>query len=115
MGWKFRHIELFVSDSARAKRFYVDVLGARITAEQGDGKFLWLDLGGIEILLRPGGSHSSPEAYAQGSVGLVLTTSDVAATKLELESRGLVFEGNDGPDCPTFRDPDGHWFQLVDQ
>ena len=35
--------------------------------------------------------------------------------ELRLEEKGLRFRGNDGSHkCPTFTDPDGNWFQLVD-
>jgi hypothetical protein len=47
-------------------------------------------------------------------VGIVLYCDDLDAKLAELKSRGLEIRGTDGsPRCPTFTDPDGHWFQLV--
>lgn len=44
----------------------------------------------------------------------MLYTDDVEGDVRRLESRGLVFAEPDGPGCPTFCDPDGHWFRLTD-
>lgn len=107
------HWELFCADTAKAREFYTRILGAQVLEEQ-DGGYVWLLLGSLEILLRPGRGESAA-AYAEASQGLVLYTEDLPGTRAALLKRGLVFSGNDGhPDCPTFRDPDGHWFQLVD-
>ena len=38
----------------------------------------------------------------------------IASRSSGVKLRGLAFEGDDGPGCPTFRDPDGNWFQLTD-
>lgn len=108
------HLELFVSDPVRARDFYLDVLGFDLEAEQ-EGGFTWLKLGEAEILLRPGGRGETAASYAKSPVGIVLYTDDLEGTAARLTARGLTFEGRDGSDrCLTFRDPDGHWFQLVD-
>jgi catechol 2,3-dioxygenase-like lactoylglutathione lyase family enzyme len=108
------HLELYVSDPGRARAFYEEVLGFEVVAEQ-EGGFHWLALGGTEVLLRPGGSAGTAASYGEASEGIVLYTDDLEGTVAELTARGLEFEGRDGSDrCLTFRDPDGHWFQLVD-
>ena len=79
------------------------------------GGFTWLALGEVGILLRPGEPEPTPEEYGRASVGLTLEVESLAETRSALESRGLVFEGFDMTECcPTFRDPDGHWVQLVE-
>ena len=111
---RLRHVELFVTDPERARQFWTEVVGAQLDEVQPGG-FTWLVLGEIGILLRPGAPPPSPGSYAEGSVGLVLEVSSLDETRAALEGRGLVFEGCDGhPSCPTFRDPDGHWVQLVE-
>lgn len=110
---KLGHLELFVSDSARAKAFYTETLGFELVADQGGG-MVWVKSGELEILLRPGMNESLAAEYGAAPFAFVLYCDDLTATKALLESRGVVFRGFDGsPDCPTFTDPDGHWFQLA--
>ena len=107
------HVELFVRDPEASRRFYEGVLGFEVFAVQHGGKVLWLRCGGREILLRPGGNPAPAPSYTRGAAGLVLFTDDLPAAMERLRARGLSFEGDDGPGCPTFRDPDGNWWQLV--
>jgi catechol 2,3-dioxygenase-like lactoylglutathione lyase family enzyme len=73
-------------------------------------------MGELELLLRPGRPPEPAAAYAESGRGLVLYVDDLAAARRQLGSRGLRFDGCDGSEsCPTFRDPDGHWFQVVEQ
>src|SRR5215212_8406941 len=111
MPLRLGHIELFVRDPLEARSFYRDVLGFEVTAVQG--RHVWLRSGEIEILLRPG-NNSHADSYTAAGAAIVLYTDDLPATRALLQRRGVTFSGNDGSDkCPTFRDPDGHWFQLV--
>ncbi len=107
------HLELFVKDPQLSKAFYVDVLGFALVVEQPGGN-VWVQCGDLEILLRPGSNaHPAPD-YQHAPSALVLYTPDLPGTAAALRERGLVFRGTDGqPDCLTFTDPDGHWFQLV--
>ena len=107
------HIELFVADAEVSKNFYTAVLGAELVDEQADGRIVWVKLGTLEILLRPGNAGESADIYKLGHSGIVLYTDDLDTEIARLKLRGLAFEGDDGEGCPTFRDPDGHWFQLV--
>ena len=89
-------------------------MGAELEEVQPGG-FTWLVLGEVGILLRPGAPAPTPDRYSDGSIGLVLEVESLEQTRADLEGRGLVFEGFDGCEtCPTFRDPDGHWVQLVE-
>ena len=128
------HLELFVRDLARSRNFYERVLGFTPVADQGT--FLWLRCGELEVLLRGErddpptsrvesgspdsggvsvGEGSRPREYGDHGPAIVLYTEHLPNTVRALEARGLRFAGTDGsPSCPTFRDPDGHWFQLVD-
>src|SRR5437762_3376151 len=105
------HIELFVRDPRASRAFYENVLGFELVAEQG--QHVWLKLGNVEVLLRPG-TGTKARDYASAASGLVLYTDDLEATAAKLTARGLTFSGTDGSEkCRTFCDPDGHWFQLV--
>jgi catechol 2,3-dioxygenase-like lactoylglutathione lyase family enzyme len=109
------HIELFVRDPLASREFYQRVLGFDVVAVQGAN--VWLKLGDVEILLRPGlagRGGGGGGTYAGAASGIVLYVDDLPAAQAQLEARGLTFDGCDGgAKCPTFRDPDGHWFQLV--
>ncbi len=107
------HIELFVKDPEVGRKWYELILKAEFVREQADGMIQWLRLGDTEILLRPGEPPAGGEIYRQARSAIVLYTDDLDGTVAALKSRGLAFEGDDGPGCPTFRDPDGNWFQLV--
>lgn len=112
MDWRPGHWELFCADTARARDFYERILGAQLLEEQ-EGGYVWLLLGAQELLLRPGNTART-DSYGQAGQALVLYTDDLPAARAALKKRGLEFRGEDGhPDCPTFQDPDGHWFQLV--
>jgi len=107
------HIELFVADTVRAREFYQNVLGFELVEVQGE-RFVWMKSGNALFLLRPGTPRQPEAEYRSARSGTVLYTGDLPGTMRTLCSRGLVFDGCDGSEsCPTFTDPDGNWFQLV--
>ena len=107
-------MEVFVSDAVRSVESYRDVLGFEVTATQADG-FVWLQKGDLEILLRPGRPQQPACRYEDAPLGVVLYTGDLDGAVEGLRRRGLHFRGTvDSEKCPTFVDPDGNWFQLVD-
>jgi catechol 2,3-dioxygenase-like lactoylglutathione lyase family enzyme len=107
------HLELFVSDTDRSKRFYVEMLGFDLVAEQPGG-YVWLKVGEAEILLRPRIAEGRrPMLYGDSGQGIALYVDDLSLRSSELQRRGVVMMGDD-QGCPTFADPDGNWFQLVD-
>jgi catechol 2,3-dioxygenase-like lactoylglutathione lyase family enzyme len=108
------HVELFVRDPLASREFYERVLGFTVDEVQHGGAVIWLRLGDRELLLRKGEPPAPSPDYQHCGKAIVLFTDDLDRQVRELESRGLVFRGDDGPNCPTFTDPDGHWFQLVD-
>lgn len=108
------HIELFVTDLDRARRFYVDVLGFELQ-ETPPGSGTWLRCGNTELLLRQGRRCAPAPTYQAASSAIVLYTKDLRNATRTLNARGLRFSGTDGSEnCLTFADPDGNWFQLVD-
>ena len=111
---KVGHIEIFVSSPTAAREFYERALGFEVAAVQGD-QFVWLTNHGREFLLRPTREAPAAKSYRESAMAIVLYCSDLERTMAELVSRGVTFAGTDGSEkCPTFTDPDGNWFQLVD-
>lgn len=113
---RFGHVELFVADPLATMEFYRDVLGFDLVAIQGEGRAacVWLKISEVEILLRPARSGQDGDSYRDAHAAIVLYTDDLEAERGRLATGGLAFAGNDGSDRePTFKDPDGHWFQLV--
>lgn len=110
---KLGHVEIFVREPLSAREFYEKVLGFEVIDVQAE-QFVWLKSDGTHILLRPGGNAQQAESYSSASCGYVIYTDDLEDSVKLLESKGLKFRGSDGSvKCPTFTDPDGNWFQLV--
>lgn len=109
----FGHLELFCRDTAETAAFYVRAFEFEETVKQPGG-YIWLQSGAAEVLLRPGDPGPALETYAQSSLAVVLYCNDLKAKLAELNSLGIAPAGNDGVGCPTFRDPDGRWVQLVE-
>jgi catechol 2,3-dioxygenase-like lactoylglutathione lyase family enzyme len=110
MPVKLGHVELFVRDPLASRAFYEDVLGFNVVAVQ-DERFVWVENGAV----RPGTPPAGRADYAAAGVALVLYTDDLDGEMAALSARGLAFSGCDGSEaCPTFSDPDGNWFMLVD-
>ncbi|MCH7904234.1 MAG: VOC family protein [Armatimonadetes bacterium] len=110
MSIKIGHIEVFCKDTAEARDWYVDVLGARPVSEQDE--YQWVEIGGTEILLRPGKGVPGG-GYKDSAVALVLYVEDAAVFKEQLENNGVEVTHGDNDECLTFQDPDGHWIQAV--
>ena len=104
------HIEVFVRDAPQSRDWYVEALGAKATADQGE--FQWVAIGETELLLRPG-TGSRAKEYRDSSVALVLYVPDAAGLETDLKDGGVDVTHGDNDDCLTFQDPDGHWIQAV--
>lgn len=114
MKLKPGHLELFVRNPMQARDFYTNALGFKVQEIQLE-EYVWLQLDGLMILLRPGTPPPAPQTYQRSASGIVLYTDNLENSRSELQERGVEFKGTDGSDrCLTFTDPDGNWFQLVD-
>lgn len=109
---RLHHIEIHASDPTKSQKFYEDVLGFSTESVQGGGKYIWMKLDEVSILIRPGKSGVSGKAFAQSAGNLVLCCEDPVATLKLMQGKGLTVRGHDDG-CPTFTDPDGNWFQLI--
>lgn len=105
-----------VSDQAKAKAFYTDVLGFSVVSDNPMGpQQRWVQLepsgGGASITLVTWFESMKPG----GQQGLVLTTGDIDARRAELAARGVeISEVQSQPwgRFATFRDPDGNGWVL---
>ncbi len=106
-----------VSDPARARRYYEEVLGLEYLGLSGDGKELFrLGTDGTLALLE------KPPGAAAEHTALSFETSEIGTTIRELQARGVDFEDYDLPGLRTvdhvcvlgsekaawFRDPEGN-------
>jgi catechol 2,3-dioxygenase-like lactoylglutathione lyase family enzyme len=120
---------VLVSDQARARIFYTEVLGFRIkhdfpVDEAGNA---WLTVtspaapNGVELLLEP--VHGMQTAvvfqqdrYAKGIPATMWATEDIDAEYARLIALGVTFKGSPAPTGPTrgcaFDDTCGNWIQL---
>jgi len=96
---KLGHIEFESVDPFATMRFYVDVLGFELVANQGD-RFIWVKKDGVELLLRPKGDYALPS--------MVFYADD---PETEAARLGLAFERKGT--CLHFTDADGTSMQIV--
>ena len=64
------HTELFVRDPLASRDFYQRVLEFEVVTMQGPN--VWLTLGAVEVLLRPGRAGSGDRGYQDASTAIVL-------------------------------------------
>jgi lactoylglutathione lyase len=115
---------LVVSDMARAKIFYRDVLGATVFREYG-GSSCVLDFNGAWLLLVTGGEPSADKpdvTFAAAtdpktvSHAMTIRVPDCQAAYETLKARGAEFitpPYDWGAEIRCFfRDPDGHLFEI---
>lgn len=110
-----------VSDMAKAKEFYADKLGFKITTDyRQDDKNWWvsLDLGnGMSMTLTTAHENMKP-----GTMKLYLSTPDIQETYKQLTAKGVkltsgisddLYGPGSGVKWFSFDDPDGNrWFTM---
>ena len=115
---------LVVADIARARRFYTEVLGAKLFREYGgtsavlefQGNWLLLVTGGGPTEDKPGVVFSPPPDPNRVSHQLTMRVPDCRAAYDVLRSRGADFltppVDRGGEIRCFFRDPDGHLLEI---
>ncbi len=115
---------LVVSEMARSKAFYVDVLGADIFREYGGDSLVLEFLGNWILLVTPGGpttdkpnTHFVPIPDKDAvSHSYTIRVKDCVRSYEILKNRGAEFLTppvvNGGETRCFFRDPDGHLFEI---
>lgn len=122
--------ELLVNDLARSRRFYVDILGFAVRFEREDPSFVYLDLGGAQLMLAQDHEAAWVTGDLDGARGrglnLQIEVPDLAAIELALDSSGVqLFRA---PSTSTYdvgggavetqrellvQDPDGYLLRCV--
>jgi catechol 2,3-dioxygenase-like lactoylglutathione lyase family enzyme len=107
------HCSVIVTDLARSRRFYGDLLGLREVAKPRtfDFKVLWFQLGEtqLHLLLKARADTISPRHFA-------LRVSDCSAARAHFHARGIpVQETTPIPGADRFfiSDPDGNRIEVI--
>ena len=109
---KVDFVSFLTQDIARAKHFYAEVLGLPIETE-GESD---MELRAGQVTLDIFDPSSIGQPFAPSPAGLALRVPDVDAARAELESQGVVFDGEtiETGVCKQawFKDPDGNSLML---
>jgi catechol 2,3-dioxygenase-like lactoylglutathione lyase family enzyme len=105
-------VSVLTLDIPRAKEFYADVLGLELESEgENDMEFR---LG--QVTLDVFNPASIGQEFAPSPAGIAIRVPDVDAARAELESKGVVFDGETITTsvCKQawFKDPDGNALML---
>ena len=105
---KVDYVSVLTQDILRARQFYTEVLGLEIESEgESDLEFR---LG--QVTLDVFDPSSIGEDFAPSPAGIAIRVPDVAAARIELESKGVEFDGEivhtSVCDMTFFKDPDGN-------
>jgi catechol 2,3-dioxygenase-like lactoylglutathione lyase family enzyme len=105
-------VSLLTQDIARARQFYTEVLGLEIESEgESDMEFR---CGQVTLDVFDPSSIGQP--FAPSPAGLALRVGDVDAARVELEAKGVQFDGDTIQTgvCRQawFKDPDGNALML---
>ncbi|MBV9718248.1 MAG: VOC family protein [Candidatus Eremiobacteraeota bacterium] len=107
-------VTVIVADMQRSIDFYTKKLGLPLKTRYGD-HFAIVEAPGVTIGLHP----AKDGGAAPGTLSIGLGVSDVAASREELQGRGLAFDGDIVADPPMrfafLRDPDGAQLYLAEQ
>ena len=120
---KLMMLSMNVSDMPRAKAFYVDRLGLKVTMDyRKDDDNWWVSLtlpeGGASITLSRANGFANMKP---GTMSLYFETSDIAAARKELSNKGVkvnevkddLFGPGSGVKWFNLEDPDGNQVLLV--
>jgi catechol 2,3-dioxygenase-like lactoylglutathione lyase family enzyme len=108
------HCSVLITDLAKARAFYVDVLGLKEIPKPKTFDFvaLWFELGSgqtLHLLQKPQPDTPSPRHFA-------LIVSDAKAAREHFRARGIdIQETGPIPHCDRFfvHDPDGNRIELI--
>jgi catechol 2,3-dioxygenase-like lactoylglutathione lyase family enzyme len=120
-------VSVVVSDMPRAKEFYAEKLGLEVATDYRLNDHNWwvtltLPGGGASITLARS-STTSNEPPQPGTLGLYLSTSDIAAAHQELNERGIqtgetrdnLYGPGSGVKFLQFKDPDGNSVTIAQE
>jgi len=113
---KLIQLNIAVIDADKAKEFYVDYLGCKVSDDKNFGSKRWITLtlpgNNIKIIL-----STVDEGYMKpGTLKLYLSSPDVEISLKELQKKGIK-PVNEGNDWGSWGDPNKKgekWFELTD-
>ena len=118
---RLHHVSLIVADTARALRFWRDLVGLEVLPDRPDLGYpgAWLDLGGGQQLHLLEVPNPDPATGRPAHVGrdrhLALAVEDLDAWAARLEAAGVAFtRSRSGRRALFCRDPDGNGLELVE-
>lgn len=107
------HVSVLITDLARARRFYGEILGLREIAKPRTFTFsvLWFDLGTgqLHLLLKPNADAVGPRHFA-------LRVADIDAARLHFRAHGVAIDETvliPGADRFFVSDPDGNRIEII--
>jgi catechol-2,3-dioxygenase len=107
------HTVLHVSDLARSKSFYMDLLGLTVNHESSWQAFLWCGDQMVVLFEAPQGTPVKA-GVELNHMALRLESGTYEEVREHLEENGCTVTGRPGDDrCIYFNDPDGHRLQLL--
>lgn len=111
---------IFVRDMARAREFYGQKLGLRITAENLAAGYCVFDAGNCELVVESVAADAPAEEQALVGrfTGLSFRVPSIHVAHQDLIARGVIFTSAPelqhwGGTLATLRDPDGNEMQIV--
>ena len=108
------HTVLHVSDLARSRKFYTDVLGMTVNHEDATHTFLWCGNGQMVALFEVPQGQTITAGDDLNHMALRMDHGSYEEVKAYLEENGATVSGRPGDDrCIYFDDPDGHRLQLL--
>jgi catechol 2,3-dioxygenase-like lactoylglutathione lyase family enzyme len=107
------HVSVLITDVARSRHFYRDLLGLKEIPKPRTFTFsvLWFDLGPqqLHLLLKPQPDNRSPRHFA-------LRVKDVDVARLHFQQLGIAMDETTLiPGCDRFfiADPDGNRIEII--
>jgi catechol 2,3-dioxygenase-like lactoylglutathione lyase family enzyme len=105
-------VSFLTQDIPRAKQFYSEILGLEIESEGPDD----MEFRAGQVTLDVFNPASQGQPFAPNLGGMALRVPDVDAARAELESKGVVFDGETVQTSVCrmafFHDPDGNLLML---
>ncbi len=114
---ELNHVALFVSDVARSRRFYAEVIGLpEIPRPAFDFPGAWFRIGELQELHLIGGRLAARVDSNTRGGHLAMRVRDVEAAAARLRMQGAAFRGPsprpDGAKQIFLEDPDGHLIEF---
>ena len=115
------HASLLVKDTARALKFYQEILSLKVDGARPDlgypGAWLWVGRRQIHLLELPNPDPiDGRSAHGGRDRHLALSVSDVDKLRLALEAAGIVYTlSKSGRKALFCRDPDGNALEFIEQ